>query len=214
MPSLPTTLLLLFLLTLPIPPLASLARGHFSPSAFGFPTALAFIPRTVFTTTTTPRSWEVARCVQYLVWSWAGIGFLQALGRTVMRLKRGTLKLDHDQDEGQSGGSDKGNTTSDIDADGKVASARITTTKHEIKSSNGHNFTPKPLLTALVLHLISWRLATTLILPDLPGAWRWPFDLTTLIGLGTGLLCSWGEVWRVLRIAGLACEPSFTTCGN
>jgi len=197
MPSLSITIILLFLLTLPIPPLPSFARGHFTPSAFGFPTALAFIPRHVFTTTSTPRSWEVARCVQYLVWAWAGVGFLQAVGRTVMRLKRGSLKLERPNE---------GNST-DTSTPGTASNH---TTRTAVVLVGTRNYTPKPLLTALALHLISWRLATTLILPDLPGAWKWPFNLTTLIGLGTGLVCSWGEVGRLLMILGITgCKSKF-----
>jgi hypothetical protein len=59
-----------------------------------------------------------------------------------------------------------------------------------------------PLLTAIPLHLLSWRLATTLILPDLPEAWKWPFDATTLIGTGVGLICIWAEVWGVFALSG------------
>jgi hypothetical protein len=59
-----------------------------------------------------------------------------------------------------------------------------------------------PLLTAIPLHLLSWRLATTLILPDLPEAWKWPFDATTLIGTGVGLISSWAEVWGLFTILG------------
>jgi hypothetical protein len=65
MPSTAFLLLLLFLVTLPIPPIPSNARGHFTPSALGFPVALSFIPRSAFTTPT-PRSWEVARALQAL----------------------------------------------------------------------------------------------------------------------------------------------------
>jgi len=65
MPSTPFLLILLFLITLPIPPIPSIARNHFTPSALGFPVALSFIPRSAFTTPT-PRSWEVARALQGL----------------------------------------------------------------------------------------------------------------------------------------------------
>jgi hypothetical protein len=68
------------------------------------------------------------------------------------------------------------------------------------------SFMDSPLITAIPLHLLSWRLATTLILPDLPEAWKWPFDATTLIGLGTGLICSWAEVWGLLNILGFGSQ--------
>jgi hypothetical protein len=65
MPSKAFLLTILFLITLPIPPIPSIARGHFTPSALGFPVALSFIPRSAFTTPT-PKSWEVARALQAL----------------------------------------------------------------------------------------------------------------------------------------------------
>lgn len=206
MPPIPSYLNILFLLTLPIPPLPSFERGHWTISAFGFPTALSLIPREVFITTPTPRSWEVARCVQYLVWAWAGLGVLQAVRRTVIRLKRGSLRLDHASGGTDTSTSTKGSTgtntntdTSDLKSPSSAPTgpATITPPRYPLSSQSA-------LWTTIILHLISWRLATTLILPDLPGAWKWPFDLTTLIGISTGLICSWGEVWSLLQMTGLA----------
>jgi len=68
-----------------------------------------------------------------------------------------------------------------------------------------------PLFTAIPLHLLSWRLATTLILPDLPEAWKWPFDATTLIGTGVGLICSWAEVWALLALLGFGSQSKSDT---
>lgn len=70
------------------------------------------------------------------------------------------------------------------------------------------SFMESPLLTAIPLHLLSWRLATTLILPDLPEAWEWPFDATTLIGTGVGLICSWAEVWGLFTLLGFGSSKS------
>lgn len=94
MPSTPILLTLLFLLTLPIPPIPSVERGHFTSSALGFPIALTFIPRSAFTVQT-PKSWEVARCIQALVTVWVGIGAFRGIKRTWARLRGKTMKLDH-----------------------------------------------------------------------------------------------------------------------
>jgi hypothetical protein len=185
MPSLPAYLTLSFLLTLPIPPIPSPARGHLTPSALGFPVALSLIPRSAFTTQT-PRSWEIARCVQYLVWAWGVVVFFRGLRRTYQRMRKGTLKLDEVS-------SPTGTGTDETKKNGTT-----TTTTVKVRTS----YTPSPIWTTIILHLISWRLATTLILPDLPGSWKWPFDVTTLIGLSVGLASSWAEVWRILRILG------------
>jgi hypothetical protein len=93
MPSTPFLLLLLFLVTLPIPPIPSIARGHFTLSALGFPVALSFIPRSAFTTPT-PRSWEVARALQALVTVWVGMGAVRGMKRTWKRIRGGTVRLD------------------------------------------------------------------------------------------------------------------------
>lgn len=194
MPSLASYLAVLFSSTLPVLPTASRARGHFTPSALGFPTALTMIPRSMFKTQT-PRSWEVARCVQYLVWAWAVVTCLQAVTRTYQRVKRGSLKLDP-KAEGTS-------TPSKSTAGGINSPAPAPAPSASTPSSSSSRYTPSPFFTTLLLHLISWRLATTLIQPNLPGAWNWPYDATTLIGLGTGLACSWSEVWTILQITGL-----------
>jgi len=95
MPSTAILLILLFLITLPIPPTLSIARGHLSPSAFGFPIALSFIPRSAFTTKT-PRSWEVARALQALVTVWVAMGAMRGLKRTWRRIRGGSMRLDPD----------------------------------------------------------------------------------------------------------------------
>ena len=76
------------------------------------------------------------------------------------------------------------------------------------------SFMDSPLLTAIPLHLLSWRLATTLILPDLPEAWKWPFDATTLIGTGVGLICSWAEVWALFALLGFGDSKSKVKDGS
>jgi len=92
MPPTPLLLTLLFLITLPIPPIASIARGHLTPSALGFPVALSFIPRSAFTTPT-PRSWEVARALQALVTVWVGMGAIRGMKRTWRRIRGGSARL-------------------------------------------------------------------------------------------------------------------------
>jgi hypothetical protein len=99
MPSTPLLLILLFLLTLPIPPSVSIERGHLSASAFGFPIALTFIPRSAFTTQT-PRSWEVARCIQALVTVWVGMGALRGMKNTWTRIRGGSVKLNNNASVG------------------------------------------------------------------------------------------------------------------
>lgn len=203
--STPIQLLVLYLTTLPLHPIPSIARGHLSPSAHGFPIALTLIPRTAFSTQT-PRSWEVARCVQYLCWAWIGIWVWGGMRRTFVRLKRGTLRLDPEPEpsatvtvSAKAGSvgkdSNQANTTST-----EILTAQTSTETTTRTTAN--TYTPNPLLTAIILHLISWRLSTTLML-DLPGGMSFPFDTTTLLGIGVGLVCSWGEVGRLLRIAGL-----------
>ena len=93
MPSTPFLLILLFLITLPIPPIPSIARGHFTPSALGFPVALSFIPRSAFTTPT-PKSWEVARSLTALVTVWVGMGAVRGMKRTFQRMRGRTVRLD------------------------------------------------------------------------------------------------------------------------
>ena len=92
MPPTPLLLTLLFLITLPIRPVASIARGHLTPSALGFPVALSFIPRSAFTTPT-PRSWEVARALQALVTVWVGMGAVRGMKRTWRRIRGGSARL-------------------------------------------------------------------------------------------------------------------------
>jgi len=206
--STPTQLLLLFLTTLPLHPIPSIARGHLSPSALGFPIALTLIPRTAFSTQT-PRSWEVARCVQYLCWAWIGIWVWGGMRRTLMRIKKGTLRLDPEpepsatatmSDKAGSVGKDSNQANTTSSESSTSTSTSLPSTKTNTRTT-ATTYTPNPLLTAIILHLISWRLSTTLML-DLPGGMSFPFDTTTLLGLGVGLVCSWGEVGRLLRIAG------------
>lgn len=45
----------------------------------------------------------------------------------------------------------------------------------------------------------------------LPEAWNWPFDATTLIGTGAGLICSWAEVWGLMTLFGFGRQREFTT---
>ena len=208
MPSTAILLILLFLITLPIPPTLSIARGHLSPSAFGFPIALSFIPRSAFTTKT-PRSWEVARASQALVTVWVAMGAMRGLKRTWRRIRGGSMILNPDTSKagegagaGQQGG--KNDSDSDVNAGMSFRAERLCIRQADITvPTPSSTFLESPLLTAIPLHLLSWRLATTLILPDLPQAWKWPFDATTLIGLGTGLICSWTEVWNLLSLFGL-----------
>lgn len=205
--STPIQLLVLFLTTLPLPPIPSVARGHLSPSALGFPIALTLIPRTAFSTQT-PRSWEVARCVQYLCWAWLGIWVWGGLSRTLVRLKKGTLRLDTEPSATATVSAKAGSVGKDGSETNTTSTESSTSTSTEQSSTKTNTrttattYTPNPLLTAIILHLISWRLSTTLML-DLPGGMSFPFDTTTLLGLGVGLVCSWAEVGRLLRIAGL-----------
>lgn len=202
----PTQLLLLFLTTLPLHPIPSIARGHLSPSALGFPIALTLIPRTAFSTQT-PRSWEMARCVQYLCWAWVGIWVWGGLSRTFVRIKKGTLRLDTEPEPEPSATATVSAKAESVAKDDNQANTKSTdsSTRPSTKTTArtaATTYTPNPLLTAIILHLISWRLSTTLML-DLPGGMSFPFDTTTLLGLGVGLVCSWGEVGRLLRIAGV-----------
>jgi hypothetical protein len=214
-----TSLIILFLSTLPLHPIPSFARGHLTPSALGFPIALTLIPREAFSTQT-PKSWEVARCVQYLVWVWVGVWVWGGLRRTVLRIKKGSLRLDpkpEPEPKAKAGeGDGEGELKPEAGDVGKGDRVNITTTSIPTTTNLKINlptvpttntttgsYTPNPLLTAIILHLISWRLSTTLML-DLPGGWAYPFDTTTLIGLGVGLISAWGEIRRLLRITGLA----------
>lgn len=58
-----------------------------------------------------------------------------------------------------------------------------------------------PITMVEHLHLLAWRLAT--ILPkDAAYAGRWPRDIGTFLGVAGGLMASWGELQRLLRLFG------------
>lgn len=206
MSSLPLSLLFTFLSTLLLRPYPSGPRGHFGTSAFAFPSALTVLPQQAFASAQTPRSWDVARATQYLMAAWLVVAGGQAISRTVKRVRGGRASAG-----GGGAGATSGKEGKEVaggvgikEADSAVSQATGANKIVKQSSRVAGDICPRPILIALLLHAISWRLAVTLILPDLPGAWKWPFDTTTILGLATGLACSWSEVWRVMRLLGIA----------
>ena len=56
-----------------------------------------------------------------------------------------------------------------------------------------------PLWSALMCHSLAWRVAT-LPFGEIPGSWRWPWDVTTVVGTAGGIMCFWGEIRRLIKL--------------
>ncbi|KAL7420455.1 hypothetical protein Q5752_004405 [Cryptotrichosporon argae] len=150
---------------------------HFFPSRLAAPLPMALLPLPPRVLETFPRPWRAARPVEHLAIAYAVLGAAAVGWRAGLRFARGrpaddaARAKDTDEDKGK----------------GKPARA------------GPRPVIQAPLAIAALLHLASWRLMAA---PPAgaPTDWAWPYDLSTVLGLGVAVVVVLGETGRLLRL--------------